>query len=145
VAADLRRRLSAVLLELPVTIIQWADLTSLEPSRDAVEMESVIADSPSHCAFFAGGRGLVRLALDAEVHDMVSANGAVVDNNVPCPQGDGVPFLHLEAGLLAVVGGGLGRLDLCCWCRRVGHGYIGHYEVELLCVGCVELGCELYE
>jgi hypothetical protein len=35
---------------------------------------------------------LVGLALDAEVHNVVSADGAVVDDDVPCPEGDGVPL-----------------------------------------------------
>jgi hypothetical protein len=34
--------LSAVLLELPVAVVERADLTCLEPSGDAVEVESVL-------------------------------------------------------------------------------------------------------
>jgi hypothetical protein len=36
------RRLSAVLLELPVPVVERADLARLEPSRDAVEVECVL-------------------------------------------------------------------------------------------------------
>jgi hypothetical protein len=32
----------AILLELPVTVVQWADLAGLQPSRYAVEVESVL-------------------------------------------------------------------------------------------------------
>ena len=39
---------------------------------------------------------LIGLALDAEVHDVVAADGAVVDHDVPSPQRNGVPLLHLE-------------------------------------------------
>ncbi|KAJ8520660.1 hypothetical protein ON010_g17914 [Phytophthora cinnamomi] len=40
------------------------------------------ADAPGHCALLAGGRRLVGLALDAQVHDVVAADGAVVHHDV---------------------------------------------------------------
>jgi hypothetical protein len=51
-----------------------------------------VADAPGDGALLARGRRLVRLALDAEVHDVVTANGAVVDNNVPRPESYRVPL-----------------------------------------------------
>ena len=36
--------LSAVLLKLPVSVVQRADLTSLEPTRDTVEVEGVLSE-----------------------------------------------------------------------------------------------------
>lgn len=36
------RALSAVLLEFPVSVVERADLTCLEPTGDAVEMECVL-------------------------------------------------------------------------------------------------------
>lgn len=51
-----------------------------------------IADAPGDGAFLAGGAGLVGLAVDAQVHDVVAADGAVVDDDVPRPQRDGVPL-----------------------------------------------------
>ena len=61
-----------------------------------MEVKSVVAHSPSDSALLGCGGGLIGLALDAEVHDVVAADGAVVDDNVPGPEGDGVPLLHLE-------------------------------------------------
>ena len=88
--------LVSVLLELPVPVVQGADLPGLQPPGDAVEVEGVVAHPPGHGALLAGGAGLVGLALDAQVHDVVPADGAVVHHNVPGPQSNGVPLLHLE-------------------------------------------------
>lgn len=74
--------LTTVFLELPVSVVQWAHLAGLQPSRDAVEVEGVldrdrqqatgqrrcstnIADTPSYGALLAGRRSLVGLTLDA--------------------------------------------------------------------------------
>lgn len=51
-----------------------------------------VADAPRHGAFFARRRRLVGLAFDAQIHDVVTANGAVVDNDIPSPEGYGVPL-----------------------------------------------------
>ena len=72
---------SSVFLELPVTVVERADLTGLQPSGDAVEMESVlytlldekrqelypthIADAPGDGTFFSSGSSLVCLTFDA--------------------------------------------------------------------------------
>lgn len=125
----------AVLLELPLAIVQWTHLARLQPPRDAVEVEGVlqrrvtrletrplmgtklyalayIAHTPGDRALLAGGRGLVGLALDAQVHYVIPANRAVVHDNVwkgrtwsvvpcynlrvqghtPSPEGDSVPL-----------------------------------------------------
>jgi hypothetical protein len=34
---------TTILLELPISIVEWADLTCLQPSGDAVEMKGVLA------------------------------------------------------------------------------------------------------
>jgi len=47
-----------------------------------VEMEGVVADAPGHGALLASGGRLVRLTLDAQVHDVVAADGAVVHHDV---------------------------------------------------------------
>merc|ERR1719384_1185630 len=86
-----------ILLKLPLAIVQGADLPSLQPTRDAMKVEGVIADAPSHGALLAGVGTLVRLALNAQIHDVVPADGAIVHDNVPCPEGHCAPLLDLEA------------------------------------------------
>jgi hypothetical protein len=51
-----------------------------------------VANAPGDGALLAGGGGLVRLAFNAKVHDVITANGAVVDNNVPSPESYRVPL-----------------------------------------------------
>ncbi len=55
-----------------------------------------IAYPPSYRALLARSRCLIRLALDAQVHDVVTANGAVVDDNIPGPESYGVPLEERE-------------------------------------------------
>ena len=88
--------LSAVSLVFPVPVAQGADAPGLEPPGDAVEVEGVVAHPPGHCALLAGGAGLVGLTLDAQVHDVVPADGAVVHHDVPGPQRARIQLLHLE-------------------------------------------------
>ena len=90
----------SILLELPVPVVKRADLSGLEPPGDAVEVEGVVAHPPGHGALLAGGGGLVGLALDAQVHDVVPADGAVVHHDVPSPESHSVPLLHLESLLI---------------------------------------------
>lgn len=68
-----------------------------------MEVEGVVAYSPSHGALFTGRRGLVGLALDTKIHNVVSADGAVVDNNIPSPQRNSIPLFDLKA-LLSIGG-----------------------------------------
>merc|ERR1719422_2362692 len=89
--------LTSIFLELPVPVVQGTNISGLEPSGDAVEVEGVVAHPPSHGAFFTGGAGLICLTLDAQVHDVVPADGAVVHHNVPRPESTGVPLLHLKS------------------------------------------------
>jgi len=83
----------------------------------------VIAHSPCHSTLLARGGALVGLALDAQLHDVVTADGAVVYNDIPSPEGDGVPLFDFEArSLLSFSFGGLG-------CHRsIFHFNIGHYD-----------------
>lgn len=55
-------------------------------------MGTHIADAPGDSALLTRGRRLVGLALDAEIHDVVTANSAVVDNDIPRPESDSIPL-----------------------------------------------------
>ena len=50
----------SILLELPVPVVERADLPGLEPPGDAVEVEGVVTHPPGHGALLAGGAGLSR-------------------------------------------------------------------------------------
>lgn len=85
-----------VLLEFPLSVVQRANLTRFQPSRDAVEVKRVIAHTPGNSAFLRRVRALIRLALDTKVHDVISANGTVVHHNVPSPQSHRAPLLDFK-------------------------------------------------
>ena len=73
-----------------------------------MKVKGVITDSPSNRAFSIGGRDLICFSLDAEIHDVVAADGAVVDDDVPSPESNGVPLFHLEPLFAAFLGHGAG-------------------------------------
>lgn len=41
-----------------------------------------ITNSPGNGTFFAGGRCLIGLTLDAQIHNMITANSTVIDDNI---------------------------------------------------------------
>ena len=86
----------SILLELPVPVVERANLPSLEPPGDAMKVEGMVAHAPRDRALLRGRRCLVRLAFDAEIHDVIATDGAVVHHDVPCPESHCVPLLHLE-------------------------------------------------
>lgn len=95
-----------------------------------MEVESVIADSPSYCAFFTRGRSLVGLTFDTKVHNVVSANSTVINDDIPSPESNSAPLLDLESLLSVTItalgsgyslgGAGIWHINihdvLCIWC-----------------------------
>ena len=51
-----------------------------------MEMEGVVTDSPRDGTFFVDGGSLIRLAFDAEVHNMITTDGAIVHDDVWAPR-----------------------------------------------------------
>ena len=72
----------AVSLELPVLVVEGTPVLLLEPSRDAVEVEGVVASAPSSSAFVLCICDLVGLTVDAGLHDVVLANSTVINCDV---------------------------------------------------------------
>ena len=113
-------------------------MTGLEPSAYAMEVKSMVANSPRYSAFLASGASLISLALNAEIHDMVPANSAVINNYIPSPESNSVPFLDLEAlGLLGGRTRAAGRL------AGRNHWYVGvqscHRSLSLSLVSRFEI------
>ena len=65
----------------PGLAVERAHLARLEPGRNAVEMEGVVARAPYHCALVGVLVG-VGLALDARVHDMIPTDRAIVNVHI---------------------------------------------------------------
>jgi len=74
--------LFTITLEFPFCVAKRADVSGFEPAWNTVEVESMIANTPSDGAFFACSRLLVSLAFNAQVHNMISANSASIDNDI---------------------------------------------------------------
>jgi len=60
------------------------------------QVDTHVADAPSHRTLLRRGRSLVGLAVNAQIHDVVAADGAVVHDDVPGPQRDCVPLRRLS-------------------------------------------------
>ena len=123
--------LTTVLLKLPIAIVQRTHLATGQPSTDAVKVECMVAGSPRYGALFGGCGGLICLALDAQLHDVVLTDGADVDHNVPSPQCHRRQF-RFETLLLACYSN---TVTSCRQCMRTFTGVClnVHHHVVFLC------------
>jgi hypothetical protein len=64
-----------------------------------MEVESMIANTPSGGALVLNVGDLTSLAVDARLHDVILADGTVINVDVPGPECYGIPFLNLESFL----------------------------------------------
>ena len=88
-----------VAIEVPLLIVKGAHGSSFEPARYAMEVEGVIAHSPSLITFLFRVGDLVGLTVDTGLHDMVSADGTVIDVDIPGPECHSIPFFDFESFL----------------------------------------------
>jgi hypothetical protein len=87
---------ASILLELPFTVVKWADLSGLKPPAYAMKMEGMVANTPCHSALLTSCTGLICLAFNTQVHDVVAADGTIIHNNIPSPQSDSIPLLNFK-------------------------------------------------
>lgn len=66
------------------------------PTHNVVGTRTYVADTPCHSALLTRSRSLIRLTVDAKVHDVISADGAVVYHDIPRPQGNSVPLFEMS-------------------------------------------------
>lgn len=69
------KMLSRIILKLLSALWQRQD-------RRRERSKTYITNSPGNGAFFTGCRCLIGLTFDAQVHNMITANSTVVDNNI---------------------------------------------------------------
>ncbi|KAK7799837.1 hypothetical protein U0070_011571 [Myodes glareolus] len=91
---------------------QWTHLPRFEPSRDAVEMKSMITDSPRNSTLFRSSRRLVGLTFNAKIHNVVPADGTVINYNIPGPEGYRIPLFHFKALLARAAVGAAGGIHI---------------------------------
>lgn len=114
----------------PLLVVERANPARLQEPVDAVVVVGVSADAPGHRTTLEPAVAAARLTLNAHVHQLVAADHADVDGDVPGPEGYGAPGLHQEAGhprLELGEGAGLGgrrgsqaRQRICGGARRAG-------------------------
>ena len=76
-----------------------------------MEMEGMVADAPGDCALLVAR--LIGLALKARVHDVVPADGTVVDVNVPSPESNSIPLFDFKNLFLRHVGDTCSSVRTC--------------------------------
>ena len=95
---QLKHKISfSIFVVFPRSIVKRADTSLFKPSSNAVMMESMIANSPRNNALFGWLLILVGLTIDAWLHNVTFANGAVFYFDVPWPESYSSPFFDFES------------------------------------------------
>lgn len=89
-----------IFLEFPLSVVQRTHLPCFEPAGDAVEVKSMVTDSPRNGALFRSSRRLVGLTLYAKIHNVVPADGTVINHNIPGPEGYCIPLQREKGGTM---------------------------------------------
>lgn len=121
--------LTPIFLEFPFAVVERTDLTGLQPAGNAMKVEGVIANTPGNSTLFAGGTGLICLALNTKVHNMIPADRTVVYDNIPSPECDCVPLLDLKTFRFLASGAAAGA-SVCSICHILIKVYIELRHVE---------------
>lgn len=61
-----------------------------------MRMEDVPANSPADRTLFPSAVAWVCLAVNTDVHDMIATDGTDLNFDIPGPERDSAPFLHLK-------------------------------------------------
>lgn len=61
-----------------------------------MEVKGMIARAPGDGALGAAVGRLIRLALNARIHNVIATNGTVIDDYIPGPESNAIPFLDIE-------------------------------------------------
>lgn len=89
----------------------------------------MVTDAPSYSALLTGGGCLVCLTFDTQIHDVISADSAVVDDDIPGPESHGIPLLDLKALLPVILPVSVTALAVLLDDSR-GAGCVGHVDIS---------------
>ena len=89
---------AAVRLQIPFFVVEGANLPGPKPPCDTVGVKTVGARA-RHDVTILYVRFLVGLAIDANVHGVVSADGAVFCDQVPRPETNSCELFYFEIRL----------------------------------------------
>lgn len=103
-----------ILLEFPLSVVQQTHLPCFEPAGEAVEVKSMVTDSPCNGALFRSSRCLVSSASYGKIHNVVPADGTVMSHNIPGPEGYCISFFHFSVLLSHAVVGATWDIHHCC-------------------------------
>lgn len=85
------------LLICPIFVIQWAYRSQLQPPLNAMHVESVITNTPCSNTVVSWVVDTIGLAFNTWLHQVVTTNGARLNNNIPRPECHSCPLLYFKS------------------------------------------------